>query len=264
MHSPSKKHLLNGYAKDCYSAEFLHLYDHDPGDSPMQTNLLNDISITQKLSSWSNDVDELREATRGSSPQDVFNRCDQPIDSMPLPQLNKEYKEDESVVVHGLHPKWTYLTIESFTPKDLIVGELKGKIGHMEDYIHDPTNRWDYLRHPAPFVFFHGKLPIYIDTRSEGTTCRYLRRSCDPNLSMKTFLENGSDYHFCFVAKRDLDAGSELTIGWVLDEHIRKHFSPRNPEDVTTEGDFDEEYVVDWVGKLLAEFGGCASESPDT
>lgn len=66
-----------------------------------------------------------------------------------------------------------------FTPKDLIVGELKGKIGHMEDYIHDPTNRWDYLRHPAPFVFFHGKLPIYIDTRSEGTTCRYLRRSCD-------------------------------------------------------------------------------------
>ena len=264
MHSPSKKHLLNGYAKDCYSAEFLHLYDHDPGDSPMQTNLLNDISITQKLSSWSNDVDELKEATRGSSPQDVFNRCDQPMDSMPLPQLNKEYKEDESVVVHGLHPKWTYLTIESFTPKDLIVGELKGKIGHMEDYIHDPTNRWDYLRHPAPFVFFHGKLPIYIDTRSEGTTCRYLRRSCDPNLSMKTFLENGSDYHFCFVAKRDLDAGSELTIGWVLDEHIRKHFSPRNPEDVTTEGDFDEEYVVDWVGKVLAEFGGCACESPDT
>ncbi|KAL2046963.1 hypothetical protein N7G274_000981 [Stereocaulon virgatum] len=264
MHSPSKKHLLNGYTKDCYSTEFLHLYDDDPGDSRMQTNLLNDISITQKLSIWSNDVDELKDATRGSSPQDVFNRCDQPIDSMPLPQLNKEYKEDESVVVHGLHPKWTYLTIDAFAPKDAIVGELKGKIGHMEDYIHDPTNRWDYLRHPAPFVFFHGKLPIYIDTRSEGTTCRYLRRSCDPNLSMKTFLENRSDYHFCFVAKRDLDAGTELTIGWVLDEHIRKHFSPRNPDDATTEGDFDEEYVVDWVGKVLAEFGGCACESPDT
>lgn len=33
---------------------------------------------------------------------------------------------------------------------------------------------------------------------------------------------------------------------------------------MTTEGDFDEEYVVDWVGKVLAEFGGCACESPDT
>ena len=264
MHSPSKKQLPNGYAKDSYSAEFLHLYDNDPGDNPMQTNLLNDIRITQDLSAWSSDVEELSQATNGLSPQEVFNRCDQPIDSMPLPQLKKEYREDENCVTHGLHPKWTYLTIDSYTPKDSIVGELKGKIGHMQNYIQDPANRWDYLRHPAPFVFFHPKLPIYIDTRSEGTTCRYLRRSCDPNLSMKTFLENSSEYHFCFVAKRDIDPESELTIGWVLDEHIRNYFLHRNNEDVKMEGDFDEDYVADWVGKVLAEFGGCACNSPHT
>ena len=266
-HSPSKvqpRYSTNDSAKETYSLEFLHLYDDDPGDASMQTNLLSDIDITRLLSDWSSDVDELREATNGLSPRDVFNRCDQPVASMALPQLNKQYKLDESCIVHGQHPKWRYLTIDSFRPRDSVVAELKGKIGHMQRYIQDPTNRWDYLRHPAPFVFFHPKLPIYIDTRLEGTVCRYLRRSCDPNLSMKTFLENGSDYHFCFVAKQDLDAGSELTIGWVLDEHMRNYFSTRNHEDIKMEGDLDEDYVADWVARVLAEFGGCACNSPDT
>ena len=250
-------------AREPYSEEFLSLYDNDPGDTPMQTNLLNDIIITRDLSHWSHDVELLREATNGLMPQDVFNRCEQPLDTMPLPDLNKEYREEESIIPGGRRPRWTYLTIDSFRPKDSIVGELRGKIGHMQHYIQDPNNRWEYLRHPAPFVFFHPKLPIYIDTRSEGTICRYLRRSCDPNLSMKTFLENGRDYHFCFVAKKDLDAGTELTIGWVLDEHIRSFFYHRNRDEFNMEGDVDaeEDYVTDWAAKVLGEFGGCACDS---
>ena len=266
VHSPSKvhsKHSPTECGRQPYSEEFLSLYDNDPGDTPMQTNLLNDIVITRNLSHWSHDVELLREATNGLTPQDVFNRCEQSLDSMPLPDLNKEHREEESVVPGGRRPRWTYLTIDSFRPKDSIVGELRGKIGHMQHYIQDPNNRWEYLRHPAPFVFFHPKLPIYIDTRSEGTICRYLRRSCDPNLSMKTFLENGRDYHFCFVAKKDLDAGTELTIGWVLDEHIRSFFYHRNQDDVKMEGDVDaeEDYVTDWAAKVLGEFGGCACDS---
>lgn len=266
VHSPSKvqgKHSPTEYAREPYSDEFLSLYDNDPGDTPMQTNLLNDISITRDLSNWSHDVELLREATNGLTPQDVFNRCEQPLDSMPLPDLNKEYREEESTVPGGQRPRWTYLTIGSFRPKDSIVGELRGKIGHMQHYIQDPNNRWEYLRHPAPFVFFHPKLPIYIDTRFEGTICRYLRRSCDPNLSMKTFLENGRDYHFCFVAKKDLDAGTELTIGWVLDEHIRSFFYHRNQDEMKMEGDVnaEEDYVTDWAAKVLGEFGGCACDS---
>ena len=266
INSPSKLHTklsTNETTKDPYSVDFLHLYDNDPGDAQMQTNLLNDIDITRDLGNWSNDVDELEKATNGLSPRHVFNRCDQSIASMALPHLTKECKEDQSALIHGRHPKWKFLTIDSFMPKDSVVAELKGKIGHMQRYIQDPANRWDYLRHPAPFVFFHPKLPIYIDTRSEGTACRYLRRSCDPNLSLKTFLENGSDYHFCFVAKQDLIAGSELTIGWVLDEHIRNYLSSRTNEDVKLEGDLDEDYVADWVGKVLAEFGGCACSHSD-
>ncbi|CAF9904692.1 MAG: hypothetical protein ALECFALPRED_009391 [Alectoria fallacina] len=266
VHSPSKvhgKHSPIEYTREPYSDEFLSLYDNDPGDTPMQTNLLNNISITRDLSHWSRDVELLREATNGLTPQDVFNRCEQSLDSMSLPDLNKEYREEKGAVPGGRRPRWTYLTIDSFRPKGSIVGEIRGKIGHMQHYIQDPNNRWEYLRHPAPFVFFHPKLPIYIDTRSEGTICRYLRRSCDPNLSMKTFLENGSDYHFCFVAKKDLDAGTELTIGWVLDEHIRSFFYHRNQEEVKIEGDVnaEEDYVTDWAAKVLGEFGGCACDS---
>ena len=89
----------------------------------------------QDLPAWSSDVEGLGQATNGLSPREIFNRCDQPIDSMPLPQLKKEYREDENCVTHGLHPKRTYPTIDFYTPKDSIVGELKGKICHMQDYI---------------------------------------------------------------------------------------------------------------------------------
>ncbi|KAL9004095.1 MAG: hypothetical protein Q9188_003081 [Gyalolechia gomerana] len=267
VHSPSKtpgKYPSNGYLSEPYSQEFIHLYDNDPGDATMQANLFNDITITSSLSSWTQDAEALAEASNGNSPQDIFHRCDQSLDSMGLPYLHKEDKQGDNLDTDGRGPRWKFLTTDAPLVKGSIVGELKGKVGHMRDYVQDPTNRWDYLRHPAPFVFFHPKLPIYIDTRREGTKCRYLRRSCRPNLTMTTILENGSDYRFCFVAKADLEAGSELTIGWTLDQHIRNFFHRRSSEQFKHEGtsDADSDYVSDWVEKVLAEFGGCACDSP--
>ncbi|KAL9125395.1 MAG: hypothetical protein Q9217_005396 [Psora testacea] len=265
LNSPFKvtgKHTSNGFIKGPYSADFMHLYDNDPGDQPMQTNLLSDINITGDLSLWTYDAEALREATRGFSHANVFHRMDRPLSDMMGPPPRKEYMEDESVVVDGRHPTWICLISDVFIEEKTIVGELKGKIGHMKDYIQEPTNRWDYLRHPAPFVFFHPRLPIYIDTRSEGTICRYLRRSCRPNLIMTTFLENESEYHFCFTAKQGIPAGAELTIGWVLDEHMRKFNSIKN--DMTQDvGAGGEEYITDWVSKVFPEFGGCACGAPD-
>ncbi|KAL8735226.1 MAG: hypothetical protein Q9166_001102 [cf. Caloplaca sp. 2 TL-2023] len=266
VHSPSKtsgKHLSNGYLGEPYSQEFMHLYDEDPGDAIMQANLFNDITITSSLSMWTHDEEALKEASNNLKPREIFHRCDQALDSMVFPLIHKEHKQGHIPGMDGQRPEWVLLTTDAPLVTGSIVGELKGKIGHMRDYVQDPTNRWDYLRHPVPFVFFHPKLPIYIDTRREGTRCRYLRRSCRPNLTMTTILENGSDYRFCFVAKHDLEAGSELTIGWTLDQHIREFFR-RNSEQVKTEGttDADEDYVSEWVGKVLADFGGCACSSP--
>lgn len=267
MHSPSKtpgKYPSNGYLGAPYSHEFMRLYDDDPGDATMQANLFNDITITSSLSLWTQDAEALAAASNGLSPQEIFHRCDHPLDSMGLPILRKEYKQGDDVDADGRYPRWTLLTTDTPLVRNSIVGELKGKIGHMHDYVQDPANRWEYLRHPVPFVFFHPRLPIYIDTRREGTRCRYLRRSCRPNLSMTTILENGSDYRFCFVAKDDLEAGSELTVGWTLDQHMRNFFHRRSSEHSKHEGtaDLDEDYVSDWVGKVLADFGECACDSP--
>lgn len=259
--TPSTNNTPNGYHSDHYSLEFLQLYKDDPGEKSLPANSFNDIKIAGQLSEWSHDIEALTEATNGRTHQDIFMRCEQSLDTLQLPPLQKEKKVDESRDYDGLNPTWTYLTINTYIPQNTIVGELRGKIGHMQDYVQDPTNRWEYLRHPLPFVFFHPYLPIYIDTRQEGTNCRYLRRSCNPNLTMKTILENGSDYHFCFVATRDLEAGAELTVGWTLDGHVRTYFSQKK-EEIKLEGatDTDESYVSDWVGKVLADFGGCACD----
>ncbi|MCJ1244959.1 hypothetical protein MMC30_002160 [Trapelia coarctata] len=259
--TPSNNNTPNGYHSEQYSLEFLQLYKDDPGEKHLPANSFNDIKIAGQLSEWSHDIEALTEAANGRTHQDIFMRCEQSLDTLQLPPLQKETKVDESRDYEGLNPTWTYLTINTYIPQNTIVGELRGKIGHMQDYVQDPMNRWEYLRHPLPFVFFHPHLPIYIDTRQEGTNCRYLRRSCNPNLTMKTILENGSDYHFCFVATRDLEAGAELTVGWTLDEHVRTYFSQKK-EEIKVEGstDTDESYVSDWVGKVLADFGGCACD----
>lgn len=258
------KHSSNGYPAPPYSPEFLCLYDDDPGEAPLQANLFKDLAITLSLLSWSHDADSLSLAANGLSPQDIFYRCDDSLDHMNLPLLRKEQRLGGSTEAGGRQPKWTYLAVDAFTPRDAIVGELRGKIGHMDDYVQDPANRWDYLRHPAPFVFFHPKLPIYIDTRQQGSICRYLRRSCQPNVEMRTILENGTDYRFCFIAKEDIEAGSELTICWTPDEHIRTHLSNVNHPEIKQEGNLDvTAYISEWVEKVLANFGGCACESPD-
>lgn len=262
--SINAKHSLNGWPAPPYSPEFLHLYDNDRGEAPIQANVFHDITITQSLSSWSHDVESLSEAANGLSPQDIFHRCDESLDLMNLPLLHKEQRTGELSEGGGRPPRWTYLTVDTDTPRDAIIGELRGKIGHMQDYVQDPANRWDYLRHPAPFVFFHPKLPIYIDTRQEGSICRYLRRSCRPNLEMRTILENGTDYRFCLIAKEDIAAGSEVTICWTLDEHIRTYLYLLNNPEIKQEGSLDvTAYISDWVEKVLANFGGCACENPD-
>ena len=254
----------NGFASPVYSEDFFECLERDPGDTPMQANLFSDISITSSLSDWSQHVEALSSATSGRKPHDVFEQCDRPVDQMALPHLQKQYIEIKSSTNDGRTVKWTYLTTAQPVHKMSPIGELRGKIGLMHDYCKDPSNQWDHLRHPLPFVFFHPILPIYIDTRNEGTQCRYLRRSCAPNLTLKTFLE-GKDYRFCFVAKEDLEAGAELTIGWTLDAHIRNFFAQKGNQELKRDQviEQDESYVVDWAEKVLATFGGCACNAPD-
>ncbi|KAI9839224.1 MAG: hypothetical protein M1819_003217 [Sarea resinae] len=269
--SPSKvpaNRSLNGVGDELYTLDFMRLYREDNGDVPLQANLHSNIAITGQLSSWISDPEALAQATDGKAPAEVFQRVDRPIDSLPLPEVSKHEKGDSSLLCHGLNPLWKYLTVNAFVPEGSVVGELKGTIGHLQEYYQSPTNKWHSLRHPEPFVFFHPQLPIYIDTRTEGTKCRYVRRSCRPNMDLKTLISNGVEYHFCFFATEDLQPGTEITIGWDLDDQVQKYLyrfvRPAESLGVKQEGlgEAEEEYISTWVGRVLANFGGCACNGP--
>ena len=91
-------------------------------------------------------------------------------------------------------------------------------------------------------------MPIYIDSRREGTKFRYLRRSCRPNVTLKTYTTREGQCNYCFVALHDLSAGTELTAQWYM--------QPMNQE-----GKFDN--VEWWASRLLANFGDCACDKTE-
>lgn len=242
-----------------YSSEFIHLYDNDHVDVDMPSNLFDNLNLLSDLASWAQDPSALALVANGRSPKDVFTHSDQPLDSSKWPKLSKQSRTDTSVEYDGRHPMWKFLRLENGVRKDEIVGEVRGKVGHFRDYCLDPSSRWKELRHPEPFVFFHPQLPIYIDSRQEGTQLRYIRRSCRPNVTMKTFITNEVEYHFCFVANQDIPENTEITTTWYLDPQM----FPSNGKLVKQEGSNDgiPDAAALSISNVLAHFGGCACDS---
>jgi len=261
-HSPVKSPVNPEGPIEEFSLEFMNLY-RQPEPPSTDSNSYTDLRVANDIASWLNDRDALAEATGGMSPGEIFQRIEQPIEDMEAslaPVLTKQTGEDPSIEAHGLHPQWHFLTVESPVAADGFIGELKGRIGRKQDYYSDPSNRWLLLRHPEPFVFFPPHLPIYIDTRHEGTILRYARRSCNPNMVMKILTQGPeSDYHFCFLAKRDIELGEELTVGWEIDSVVRQQLTKAvHNGDIKKEG-FKK--IQPWVACVLANFGGCACDN---
>lgn len=256
-HSPVKSPNPDAPNED-FSPEFMNLYRQPDPPSPA-SNLYTDIRVANDISLWLNDREALADATGGKQPGDVFQRINQTIDELDnvAPAITKRVEEDSEITAHGLHPQWQYLTVDTFVPANAYIGELKGRIGRKEDYFSDPANRWDLLRHPEPFVFFPPHLPIYIDTRLEGTILRYVRRSCNPNIQMKILTQGPeTGYHFCFIASSEIEPGEELTIGWEIDLEIRQML-----EDVLINGKEGLKKIEPWVACILSNFGGCACDT---
>ncbi|KAJ9201388.1 hypothetical protein DTO164E3_3695 [Paecilomyces variotii] len=241
-----------------YSNEFLHLYQRDQEPIHMEGNLFVNLTLAADLASWVKDPSALSRVVNGRSPQDIFTRSDASLESSRWPHLSKETITDTNFEQDGLHPTWMVLKTDNEVRKDEIVGEVRGKIGLLRDYCLDPSNRWQELRHPEPFVFFHPQLPIYIDSREEGTMLRYIRRSCRPNVTMKTFITNEVEYRFCFVANQDIPPQSEITAMWYLDPQL---FESTNGLVKQESNDGRQEAAAICISNVLAHFGGCACDS---
>ncbi|KAF1945007.1 hypothetical protein EJ02DRAFT_324030, partial [Clathrospora elynae] len=258
-HSPIKSPTNPDTPTEDYSSEFMNLY-RQPEPPSAESNSYTRIDVANDIAMWLKDPEALAEASGGKKPQDLFSRIAitiQELETSTAPEIVKQTDVDSGILAHGLHPQWHFITAETPVPDGGYVGELKGLIGRKADYFSDHCNRWDLLRHPEPFVFFPPYLPIYIDTRREGNILRYARRSCGPNMSMKILIDSSNDYHFCFLATREISPGEELTVGWDIDSEVQKQLAR-----VVTNGAKEGfRKIQPWVSCVLANFGGCACDT---
>ena len=248
-----------------YTPEFMNLYHNDRGKDNIDNGgpsatVSNSMSmaVTNDLTSWFDNPFALKQAT-GRQHEEVFHESDLPLRPQTWPRVSLKERLNTGISYNGQCPRWKYMVLEADVNKDEFIGEIRGDIGRLEDYCLDPTTRWSELRHPEPFVFFHPQIPIYIDSRNEGTQFRYLRRSCHPNVSLRTFVTGERDFHHCFVAKENISAGTELTAMWYIDQTLFNNGKVK-------EENGDEEEArrrATYFSRILANFGDCACDSSD-
>ena len=256
--SPTKspQNHLQYPAFPLYSSEFLYLYDNDQGKENLSDDAgnFNTINVTTKLSAWHKNPYLLAEETGRQNIEQVFMHLDRSLDRATWPRVSLEHKINHDVDFDGKCPSWHLLRLETEAQKGDLVGEIAGQISLLDEYCRDPSNRWQELHHPEPFVFFHPHMPICIDSRREGTQFRYLRRSCRPNVTLKTFCTSDGEYHHCFVAMQHLRPGCELTAQWYMDQTL---FSNGKVKD---EFGVEELRRTTWASRILANFGDCACD----
>jgi hypothetical protein len=248
-----------------YSKQLQDLYDNDPGHQELQANIAS-LPVTNTMSSWLRDPEKLRADTGIENGSDVFThpKAGYDLTAYPWPELQTNSKEivaDDAV----LHLRYLSV-VKPLLKKDQLIGELKGTVGFQKDYYAEESDRYQKLCHPAPFVFFHPHLPLYIDTRREGSQCRYIRRSCRPNTSLDTFIIHQSEYHFIVVTDRPLASNEEVTMAW--DFRFMAHVKDRylnllglSDQESVADSDLSQlEYdeLTELIHNLLSEYGGCA------
>lgn len=248
-----------------YSKQLRDLYENDPGSQNLPANTLAGLTVGTTISQWLRDPEKLRNDTNIDDIKDVANFVkpeyqDQFKLRMALEVVDESVSDDPPLRLRSL------IVVEPVRLKDQLIGELNGLVGFQKDYCSEESDHFTKLRLPAPFVFFHPRLPLYIDTRREGSQCRYVRRSCRANSTLDTFITNQTEYHFCITNDQPLTAREKVTLGW--DFRFSSQVKSRwlyllglSDEDGTQEPDIShDEYLLlsDLIHNALSDYGGCA------
>lgn len=258
--SPSKspQDMFRFPAVPAYTPEFLELYDRDQGNIDADASE-HTIQATNILSAWRTKPSLIvNENEQQPVKERPFVRPSAPLDSSKWPEVTIETVQKTDIEIDGRHPTWRLLRVHRPVKKDEVVGEIRGQISVLEEHCQQKSssNRWQELRHPDPFVFFHPHMDLCIDSRKSGTLFRYIRRSCMPNVTLKTFITDDDQAHHCFVATKDIPAGSELTTTWYLDTVMQVPADDASRQDPQAHN-----RRVDWASRVLANFGDCACDA---
>lgn len=261
--------LPNDFVVHTYSDQFQYLWQTDPGPAELQANSFGSLLVTNKMSSWVHDESTLREDT-GVRAADAYSKLKPDADLSKPSFYAKLQIHDKIVQVRGEDVRYRYLTIrDHIGDKAQLLGELKGAVGFQKDYYEQEREAWARTCHPGPFVFFPTNLPLYIDTRHEGSLCRYVRRSCQPNTSLETFITNGSEYHFVFVNESELHAGQQIAMSWdfKFPKPVEKRYLRLLGLSDESDGTEDQEmtaeeyqHLSDLINNVLSDYGGCACD----
>jgi hypothetical protein len=244
-----------------YSSGFLSSYN-DQTFQIVHTNSFAELQVSNTMTAWLHDSEKLQNET-GLSYSDVFQPLPSNIDAI---TVRPEIEQSTKVISPGTVVQWQCLKAPSTIDKDVPLMEVNGQVGFQASYCHDVENRWAELTAPLPFVLFHPFLPLYIDTRREGSEARFVRRSCKPNAVLETYLSAGSEYHFWLVSDRKIEAKEQITIPWdfrfptATKAHVLQLLGLA--DDTTgahteaTEADYRK--YANWLHLILSEHGGCA------
>ena len=248
-----------------YSANFFSLYN-DEDVHVVKNNTFEQLQIPDTLSHWLRDPDRLKKETLLDF-KDVFQRLPADIETRKRP-VRVEQKTYSPTA--GAQLRLRYLVAASAVEKDVPLMELNGQIGFQATYCADPANAYEELSSPLPFVFFHSKLPLCIDTRKEGSEARYVRRSCKPNAVLDTYLSGGTEYHFWLVSDRHIAAKDQITLPWdfrfpAQNKDRMLHLLGLGDDEINCHDQAEMEEVEyqllsSWVYRILSEYGGCACD----
>jgi hypothetical protein len=272
-HPPSPAHtppdLPPAFRIHSYSDSFLRLYDNDEAvKTDLDGNSMATLSITNSMSSWLRDPESLQKDTGIRDKDEVFQNLKiDNIKNLKWPALKVDKKQatvDDQLV------SWRLLTTPLSLSQAGRIGELLGLVGFQKDYCEDPDNGWKDTVHPRPFVFFHPRLPLCIDTRLAGSLMRYTRRSCRANTTLETFIFNNTEYHFWLVSERPLSANEQITIPWDFrfPTNVRSRYlhllnlgeEDGLPFDGSAISDVEYEQLTIIIDLVLSEHGGCACD----
>ncbi|KAM4056635.1 PHD-finger domain-containing protein [Hirsutella rhossiliensis] len=248
-----------------YSAGFCSLYnEQDVPDT--HNNAFASLAIPTALSRWLREPDTMKQEV-GRTHAEVFQTLPANADKT-RPKL--EVKDSTRSLNPATTLRWRSVKSTAAVEKDVPIIELNGEIGFQKDYCVDPDNLWADLSSPLPFVFFHPILPLYIDTRKEGSLARYVRRSCKPNAQLDTYLSDGSEYHFWLVSDRYISASEQITLPWDfrLEKSVHTrwlHLLGLSDDDLAAQDEPEldaSEYtaISNWIDRILSEYGGCACD----
>ncbi|KAK4191971.1 SET domain-containing protein 3 [Podospora australis] len=244
-----------------YSTGFRSLANGRPVQS-VHSNSFAELSVSKHMSDWLRN-DATMYAETGWHWSDVFQKLPADVNS----KFRVEVDHQKKMLSPGIAIQWQCLRATMPIGKEVPLIEVNGLIGLQNSYCADPQSRWDEFTGPLPFVLFHPFLPLYIDTRKEGSDARFVRRSCRPNATLETYLSEEREYRFWLVSDREIAAKEQITIPW--DFRFPNSQKGRTLRILGLADDMEPEVTIDeteytklasFVHLVLSEFGGCACD----